>query len=353
MAKIAVESAGSSRNEAPKAGSRLQSRILATGPGWSVAEHLCSAGPRDRVFEERHSDVTIAIVMSGSFQYRGALGRELMTPGSLMLGNVGQYFECGHEHGFGDRCLSFHFSEDYFEAVTADLGRDSSTRVFKTLRLPPLRTLSPVIARACAALRGARDVAWEELGVMLAGKTLGLAREGRGKAGHALPSELARATRAVRMIEREADGKLPLAMLARQAGLSPYHFLRSFQKLTGLTPHQYVRRGRLRDAAARLVSGAERILDVALDCGFGDVSNFNHAFRAEFGCSPRVYRRGPKTAEVRIPAHSSLFCHAVSCKTDSFPESGTTFRVSAALFKTARSHSRAADSARRTTKRAR
>jgi AraC-like DNA-binding protein len=33
------------------------------------------------------------------------------------------------------------------------------------------------------------------------------------------------------------------------------------------------------------------ILDVALDAGFGDVSNFNHAFRAEFGISPRAYRQ--------------------------------------------------------------
>ena len=29
---------------------------------------------------------------------------------------------------------------------------------------------------------------------------------------------------------------------------------------------------------------------MALDGGFGDVSNFNHAFRAEFGVSPRIYR---------------------------------------------------------------
>lgn len=298
MAKIAVESGENSGNAAPKAGSRLQSRVLATGPGWSVAEHLCSAGPRDRAFEEQHSDVTIAIVVSGSFQYRGALGRELMTPGSLMLGNVGQYFECGHEHGFGDRCLSFHFSGDYFEALTSDLGGDSSTCAFKTLRLPPLRELSPIIARACAALSGARDLAWEELGVVLAGKTVGLARDGSGKTGRALPSELARATRAVRMIERETGGKLPLAMVARQAGLSPYHFLRSFQKLTGLTPHQYVRRGRLRDAAVRLACGADKVLDVALDCGFGDISNFNHAFRAEFGCSPLAYRNGQQSASV-------------------------------------------------------
>jgi AraC family transcriptional regulator len=41
----------------------------------------------------------------------------------------------------------------------------------------------------------------------------------------------------------------------------------------------------------RLAAEAARVLDIALDRGFGDVSNFNRAFRAEFGVSPRVWRR--------------------------------------------------------------
>jgi AraC family transcriptional regulator len=40
-----------------------------------------------------------------------------------------------------------------------------------------------------------------------------------------------------------------------------------------------------------LATEPARILDVALDAGFGDVSNFNRAFRAEFGVSPRFYRQ--------------------------------------------------------------
>jgi AraC-like DNA-binding protein len=56
--------------------------------------------------------------------------------------------------------------------------------------------------------------------------------------------------------------------------------------VTGTTPHQYLLRTRLRAAATRLISGTERILDVALDAGFGDMSNFSRAFRTEFGVSP-------------------------------------------------------------------
>jgi AraC family transcriptional regulator len=99
-------------------------------------------------------------------------------------------------------------------------------------------------------------------------------------------------TRVVRTIERHSDAGLTLGRLAQEAGLSPYHFLRTFERLTGLTPHQYLRRARLREAAIQLAYSEPRskVLDIALDCGFGDVSNFNRAFRAEFGVSPRVYR---------------------------------------------------------------
>ena len=82
-----------------------------------------------------------------------------------------------------------------------------------------------------------------------------------------------------------------LEAMARSAGVSPYHFLRTFERLTGVTPHQYVLRARLREAALRVVAEPDRILDIALDCGFGDVSNFNRAFKTEFGVAPRTFRR--------------------------------------------------------------
>ncbi|HWE53567.1 MAG TPA: AraC family transcriptional regulator [Bryobacteraceae bacterium] len=62
------------------------------------------------------------------------------------------------------------------------------------------------------------------------------------------------------------------------------------EDLTGTTPHQYLLRMRLRRAALRLRTARSKVLDVALECGFGDVSNFLRAFRGEFGVSPRVYR---------------------------------------------------------------
>jgi AraC family transcriptional regulator len=117
----------------------------------------------------------------------------------------------------------------------------------------------------------------------------GIARDSSG----AMPTAVARVTRVVRMIERHPDGERGLGGMAREAGLSPYHFLRTFELLTGVTPHQYVRRMRLREAAIRLATERGKVLDIALDCGFGDLSNFNRAFGGEFGVSPLRFRRQP------------------------------------------------------------
>jgi hypothetical protein len=103
------------------------------GPGWSVDDVLCTVGPRDRPFEERHSSVSIAIIVAGGFEYRSTPGRALMTPGALLLGSPGQCFECGREHDVGDRCLSFRYASASFEALAAA----GTSPHFGALRLPP------------------------------------------------------------------------------------------------------------------------------------------------------------------------------------------------------------------------
>jgi AraC-like DNA-binding protein len=296
LAKIAVEleQALARRAATGAAACHPTCRVLAQGDGWVVEDLICASGPHDPIFEERHSGVSIAMVLAGTFQYRGspngAIRNELMTPGSLLLGNAGQNFEVGHEHAAGDRCLSFHFAPEYFERIASDAGVKKSQRGFRTLRLPPLRELSSLIARARAGLEYSADTPWEELSVKLAAATVRAERGISSRTDNSPPSAIARVTRSVRAIERRPDGSLGLGGLAREAGLSPYHFLRTFERLTGITPHQYVRRARLREAAARLAVECEKVLDIAFDCGFGDVSNFNHAFRSEFGVSPKKWR---------------------------------------------------------------
>ena len=295
MAKLAaaLERALAHRHELGTAG-HTTPRIIAEADGWTVADVVCTCGPRDRPFEEQHRRYAIAVVVAGTFQYRSSDGGGLMTPGSMMLGNSGQCFECGHEHGEGDRCVAFWYEPDYFAEIAAGAGLRGASLRFEAPRLPPLRSLAPLVGRAAEAAVEWTGVPMEELAVRLAASAVTLAARGSSSSRGAPPNAEARVTRAIRGIERHPDTSLTLTGLARQAGLSPYHFLRTFERLTGVTPHQFVLRTRLREAAIRLRTGRATILDVALESGFGDVSNFNRAFRGEFGVSPRAYRRGDR-----------------------------------------------------------
>ena len=291
MAKIAaaVEEALARRAAAGGPG-RPEARVLARGEGWCAADVVCSSGPRDSAFEEQHAHQSIAIVAAGTFQYRSRLGSDLMTPGSLMLGHAGQPFECAHDHGAGDRCIAFWYAPDYFERLAADAGSRGRNADLRVQRVPPVPALSPLLARACAGITGRSDVPWEELALQLAAGTIQLLANRTPQSVPAPPGAMARVARIVRAMERQPDARMDVPSLARTAGLSPYHFLRTFERVTGTTPHQYLLRTRLREAARRIASGRERIIDVAIDCGFGDVSNFNRTFRAEFGVTPRQFR---------------------------------------------------------------
>ena len=79
-------------------------------------------------------------------------------------------------------------------------------------------------------------------------------------------------------LEEHSHEQVDLDGAAQQAGLSPFHFLRLFAKVLGVTPHQYLVRSRLRNAAHLLADNDRPITDIALDVGFADLSNFVRTF---------------------------------------------------------------------------
>jgi AraC family transcriptional regulator len=290
LAKIAVDKLPGTSSRIPDAERKSPDTYpLAAGDGWTIYDVVCTAGPDHPVFEEQHSQTSIAVVLNGTFQYRTSTGRELMTPGSLLLGNAGASFACGHQHGVGDRCISFHYSDDWRD----DFQLRDERRCFNIPRIPPIRSLSPLVADVSMLPRSHMDHAmFQEIAFRVFEQATQLQHGLTGRQRASDPSSLARVTRVLRSIEATPEASHELSEMAAMARLSPYHFLRCFDELTGTTPRQYLLRVRLRRAARRLKEESTKVLDIALDCGFRDVSNFNHAFRTEFGESPRSYRRG-------------------------------------------------------------
>jgi hypothetical protein len=187
----------------------LDSSRLASGPGWCVDDILCTAGPRDRPFEEQHRAVCIAAVTAGTFPYRSAQGSAVLAPGALLLGNDRQSFECGHEHAVGDRCLSFHFAPELVEAIAAAVpGVRRAT--FAVARLPPLPALAAPLAAAEAARDDGDGAELEELALRLAG-AVSAALAGAGSAAPRAPS---------RRDERRGDLRPGAATPGRELGMA-------------------------------------------------------------------------------------------------------------------------------------
>jgi transcriptional regulator GlxA family with amidase domain len=133
---------------------------------------------------------------------------------------------------------------------------------------------------------------FEELALELAGAALRISQDIHPAPVAGTKRTETRIAEVLRHLESSAVQYLRLEDLARMAGLSRYHFLRAFKSVTGVTPHQWVLRARLRDTAHRLATSRSPVTEIAFDAGFTDLSNFIRGFVAKYGVSPRKYRAG-------------------------------------------------------------
>ncbi|MEQ8935967.1 MAG: AraC family transcriptional regulator, partial [Amphiplicatus sp.] len=99
-----------------------------------------------------------------------------------------------------------------------------------------------------------------------------------------------RISETIRRIEDDLTQRFTLTDLAREAGMSRYHFLRVFREVAGVTPHQFVLRRRLHRAAVRLRKSDEPVSAIDFEEGFDDRSSFNRRFRSAMGANPTAWR---------------------------------------------------------------
>ena len=276
------------------------SRTLAQGPDWAVWEVHCTLGPHDRPFEERHAYTSIAAVLSGTFQYRSSHGSDLLYPGAFLLGNAGACFECGHEHGTGDRCIAFGFAPSLFEEIAASAAGTSKYR-FRMARLPASAATTSAVAEVEERVPRTDGQSAEELAIGLAERVIRATSAFLPRPAAASPRDLRRVTDTVRYIDEHHREPLDLARLASVARMSKYHFLRTFRKVVAATPHQYVLGVRLRHSARRLAANGHSVARIASDAGFGDLSTFYAHFRSAFGYPPNQHRRTRRRGQACEP----------------------------------------------------
>jgi len=251
-----------------------------------VLDYRCSAGPHDRPFIEQHRSFSISYVRRGSFGcVTGGRSFELVA-GSFLLGRPGDEYLCTHDHHpHGDECLSFHFDAALLDA----LGLPA--QVWRSGALPPVAELGVLAERAQAAAEGRSDLHLTEAGTLLAGRFLHLVSGKPLRPVRVSSRDRRRAVRVALWLEAHAHEPLDLERVARQSSVSAFHFLRLFARVTGVTPHQYLVRARLRRAAKLLLQGTLPVGAIAYEVGFGDLSNFVRTFRRAAGHAPRDFRR--------------------------------------------------------------
>jgi AraC-like DNA-binding protein len=108
---------------------------------------------------------------------------------------------------------------------------------------------------------------------------------------------LCRAREALTEMECE---QLPLKDVARDAGMSLFHFIRRFNALFGMTPHQYRINLRINRAKLLLATESHSVTDVCMDVGFESLGSFSDLFTRRVGIAPSHYQRTARTL-VQIP----------------------------------------------------
>ena len=88
--------------------------------------------------------------------------------------------------------------------------------------------------------------------------------------------------------------------LARQAGLSPFHFHRVFKAATGLTPKAYADAHRANAVRTSLARGSSSVTEAIFDAGFNANSRFYEHADAMLGMKPTQYRAGGVDARIEF-----------------------------------------------------
>ena len=185
--------------------------------------------------------------------------------------------------------MSLHFRADLFGEIAAAAASTSRYR-FSAPSLPPSSKALPAVALMEALASTASPLRREELALRLIERVIAATADHKPLPAAPAAREARQVIEAIRLVESDAARPVRLQDLAAVAGMSKYHFLRVFRRLTGMTPYQYLLSARMRRAARALASTRRPVLTIALDSGFGDLSTFNRRFRAAFGATPTQYR---------------------------------------------------------------
>ncbi len=257
--------------------------------------HVSSRHPRYAMPFHWHMELEFIRILQGSLEL-SLDGKFLcLQEGDVALVNSG-IIHGGIPHECVYQCLVFDFQ--HF-VQTGPMLRSSSMTVmtqavlFDTL-YPAGSELSLLMGRVFeAAEKQSTGYEWTVTGLLYEwmGEVLRLKKYGADQTDRKLAKKVLQIKKTLQRIRLDYAATLTLEDLAMEAGLSPKYFCRMFRQVTGRTPVDYLNYYRIECAAEQLLTTCEPVTDIALSCGFNDLSYFVKQFRRYKGCSASIYRR--------------------------------------------------------------
>jgi AraC-like DNA-binding protein len=244
---------------------------LFSRPGLRVARFRCDGADGRRPSDERIEADRIWVVVRGRFSVRHPRFRQVADPTTAMLFRAGDAYEVRHPDG-GDTCLSI---AGAVATALVDTG-------------PGAR---PLGVGAWSRLCGA--AARLSLGDELAGLALEEALADALPVRAAVPDgrrDRDLADTIADLVRLRFDQRLPLVLLANEAGVSMFHACRVFRRMTGQSIHQYQLEVQLRHALSLLLDTRSELAEVAASTGFASQAHFTDRFRRRFGVTPGSVR---------------------------------------------------------------
>lgn len=240
----------------------------------------------DRPYEETASAFMASFVEAGTFDLEAGGRAWRVSAGDVMLSRPDMTFRASYQgRGFNDTCLSIVYlaaNEDGFDRARS-WERSNRTVLPATNRLKFLRwglrraieTNQPMLAESCAS------EIFQEI------------PEGRPQSSlseRRFDWYAERVRLSCEQIRRDYAAPLTVAALAREAGMSAFHFSRVFAEMTGMPPHRYLLRTRLAAAAVMLRQGRS-VTETCYATGFNELSHFTRSFSRWQGAPPSTLRR--------------------------------------------------------------
>lgn len=250
-------------------------------PALPGVEVRSSSYTRQAFRTHTHTEYSIGLVAAGSTRFTLCHRPQQAQPGQMVLIHPGEPHACNPDTGSGISYLMFYVATGWL------CGAASGTPP----RFPQPVLDDPELFRAWQdlyeAFAASAPVSQRQALLMVCLHEL--VRRHAAQTAEPRPENPA-VSLARDHLANHADQRVPLDDLARLAGLSRHHFLRTFKAATGLPPHTYQLQQAVEKAKSLLAEGAP-ISQAALDSGFSDQSHFSRLFRQFTGATPQQYRR--------------------------------------------------------------